>query len=95
MAASFQKAVIEVLVAKALDAMRETGLDTLVLAGGVAANSALEVRLREAAEENGITFCYPSKILCTDNAAMIACRGYYISTRCRVSRSRTRASDAS
>ncbi|MGN0941076.1 MAG: tRNA (adenosine(37)-N6)-threonylcarbamoyltransferase complex transferase subunit TsaD [Selenomonadaceae bacterium] len=78
-AASFQKAVIEVLVAKALDAMRETGLDTLVLAGGVAANSALEVRLREAAEENGITFCYPSKILCTDNAAMIACRGYYMS----------------
>ena len=78
-AASFQKAVIEVLVAKALDAMRETGLDTLVLAGGVAANSALEVRLREAAAENGIAFYYPSKILCTDNAAMIACRGYYMS----------------
>jgi N6-L-threonylcarbamoyladenine synthase len=76
-AASFQKAVIEVLVQKSLEALSETKLDTLVLAGGVAANSALEHRLREASAEHGIRFYYPDKILCTDNAAMIACRGYY------------------
>lgn len=76
-AASFQDAVIEVLIAKALEAMRETNMDTLVLAGGVAANSMLEDRLRAVAEENGIKFYFPSRILCTDNAAMIACRGYY------------------
>ena len=76
-AASFQKAVIEVLVQKSLEALSETNLDTLVLAGGVAANSALERRLREASAEHGIHFYYPDKILCTDNAAMIACRGYY------------------
>ena len=76
-AASFQKAVIEVLAAKALEAMEQTCLDTLVLAGGVAANSALESRLRAAVEARGLKFHYPSRILCTDNAAMIGCRGYY------------------
>ena len=76
-AASFQTAVIEVLVQKSLEALSEVKLDTLVLAGGVAANSALEQRLRKAAEAHGIRFYFPSKILCTDNAAMIACRGYY------------------
>ena len=76
-AASFQKAVIEVLVQKSLEALSEAGMDTLVLAGGVAANSALERRLREAADAHNIRFYFPSKILCTDNAAMIACRGYY------------------
>lgn len=76
-AASFQHTVIEVLISKALDAVKESGCDTLVLAGGVAANSSLERRLRAAAEEAGIRFCYPDKLLCTDNAAMIGCRGYY------------------
>ncbi len=76
-AASFQKAVIEVLVQKSVEALSEAGMDTLVLAGGVAANSSLEQRLREAANEHNIRFYYPTKILCTDNAAMIACRGYY------------------
>ena len=76
-AASFQRAVIEVLVAKAIEAMQQTGMKTLVLAGGVAANSALEGRLREAAREQGIQFYYPNTVLCTDNAAMIGCRGYY------------------
>lgn len=76
-AASFQNTVIEVLIAKAMDAVREAGCDTLVLAGGVAANSSLEGRLREAASREGIRFCYPDKLLCTDNAAMIGCRGYY------------------
>ena len=76
-AASFQNTVIEVLIGKALQAIKETGCNTLVLAGGVAANSSLEARLRAAAERNNIRFCYPDKILCTDNAAMIGCRGYY------------------
>ena len=76
-AASFQRAVIEVLTAKALEALQQTGLRKLVLAGGVAANSALEDRLRQAAAEHDIEFCYPNPVLCTDNAAMIGCRGYY------------------
>ena len=76
-AASFQKAVIEVLVQKSLEALSESKLDTLVLAGGVAANSTLEQKLRKEAKVYGVHFYYPSKMLCTDNAAMIACRGYY------------------
>lgn len=76
-AASFQHSVVEVLVSKAFAAVKEAGRDTLVLAGGVAANSGLEARLREQAAESGVAFHYPSRILCTDNAAMIACRGYY------------------
>jgi len=76
-AASFQHSVIEVLTHKAFEAVAEAGRDTLVLAGGVAANSGLEARLREEAGKRGVKFSYPSRILCTDNAAMIACRGYY------------------
>ena len=76
-AASFQKAVIDALVEKTLHAAEEFGFDKIVLAGGVAANSALESTLRASCEKRGVSFYYPSKILCTDNAAMIACRGYY------------------
>ena len=76
-AASFQSAVIEVLVHKAFEAIHEAGRDTLVLAGGVAANAALEKRLRMAAEAERIRYLYPPPRLCTDNAAMIACRGAY------------------
>lgn len=76
-AASFQHAVVEVLVEKSFEAVQETGRDTLVLAGGVAANSSLEGRLRAEAARRDVRFSYPSRILCTDNAAMIACRGYY------------------
>lgn len=76
-AASFQSAVVEVLVHKAFEAIREAGRDTLVLAGGVAANRSLERRLRETAEAEGIRYLYPPARLCTDNAAMIACRGAY------------------
>ena len=76
-AASFQSAVVEVLVHKAFEAIREAGRDTLVLAGGVAANKSLERRLRESAEAEGIRYLYPPPRLCTDNAAMIACRGAY------------------
>lgn len=76
-AASFQRAVIEVLVHKALQAVRSVGTETLVLAGGVAANTALREQLKTECEKNNIHFCYPTPILCTDNAAMIGCRAYY------------------
>ena len=76
-AAYFKAAVVEVLVHKAFEAIHEAGRGILVLAGGVAANKALEKRLRETAAEQGIRYLYPSPRLCTDNAAMIACRGAY------------------
>ena len=76
-AASFQRAVINALVEKTIDAAKKFNLNKIVLAGGVAANSALESTLKTSCEENGFKFFYPSKILCTDNAAMIACRGFY------------------
>ena len=76
-AASFQRAVVEVLIEKSIDAAQKLNLDKIVLAGGVAANSSLESKLRNACESREIQFFYPSKILCTDNAAMIACRGFY------------------
>ena len=76
-AASFQSAVVEVLVHKAFEAIRVAGRDALVLAGGVAANAALEKRLRTTAAAEGVRYLYPPPRLCTDNAAMIACRGAY------------------
>ena len=76
-AASFQKAVINALVEKTIHAAKENNFDKIVLAGGVAANSSLESTLRNECERLGLKFFYPSKILCTDNAAMIACRGFY------------------
>ena len=77
LAASFQYSVTEVLVHKAMQATLEAGLDKLVLAGGVAANRMLETRLRQQLDERGLNLYYPSPKLCTDNAAMIACRGAY------------------
>lgn len=76
-AASFQRTVVDSLTDKTIDAAKRSGLRSIVLAGGVAANSALESKLRAECERRGFKFYYPSKILCTDNAAMIACRGYY------------------
>ena len=76
-AASFQRTVVDILAEKTLSAVNEFHLRKIVLAGGVAANSSLEQTLRQACERRGLEFFYPSKILCTDNAAMIACRGYY------------------
>lgn len=80
-AASFQKTVIDILVYKAITAAKRANMDTIVLAGGVAANSMLEEKLTEECVKNNLKFYYPSKILCTDNAAMIACRGYYQSLK--------------
>lgn len=76
-AASFQQAVLDVIVAKAVSAACDMGKDKLVLAGGVAANSKLRQMLDEKCKEKGIELYYPSPILCTDNAAMIGCAAYY------------------
>ena len=75
--ASFQEAVVEVLSQKAIKAAKEKGYNTITLAGGVACNSALRDKLTELGEQNNIDIKYPSPVLCTDNAAMIGCAGYY------------------
>lgn len=76
-AASFQQAVLEVIVKKTVGAAVEMKKDKIVLAGGVASNSALRAMMNEACEKEGIKLYYPSPILCTDNAAMIGCAAYY------------------
>lgn len=76
-AAGFQQAVIDVLVERAMTAARDLKQDKLVLAGGVAANGALRKALQEACDQEKIAFCYPSPVLCTDNAAMIGAAAYY------------------
>ena len=76
-AASFQKAVVDVLVEHSMMAVKEYGYDKLALAGGVASNTGLRSAMKEACEKNGITLYYPSPILCTDNAAMIGAAAYY------------------
>ena len=77
-AASFQHAVVDALVQKAVHAMQETGLKKIVLAGGVSANKTLQNTLAEAVEKVGAKLVHPTPILCTDNAVMIACRGYFM-----------------
>ena len=74
-AASFQEAVADVLTAKAMDMCDHFGLDTIVLGGGVAANSRLRGLLAERAEAKGVTVRRPRPGLCTDNGAMMAALG--------------------
>lgn len=76
-AASFQKAVTDVLVENAIRGVKEYGLHKLAIAGGVASNSTLRNAMKEACEKNGIEFYHPSPIFCTDNAAMIGVAAYY------------------
>lgn len=76
-AASFQEAVIDVLVTKAIMAAKDYGMDKVAVAGGVAANSSLRAALAEACSKNGLAFYHPSPIFCTDNAAMIGAAAYY------------------
>lgn len=76
-AASFQKAVVDVLVENAMRAVDEYGVDKLAIAGGVASNQSLRQAMREACEKKGVRFYHPSPILCTDNAAMIGAAAYY------------------
>jgi N6-L-threonylcarbamoyladenine synthase len=75
--ASFQEAVVDVLVTKARRAAKELGAKGLALAGGVAANSLLRERLLDACTEDGLHGFLPSRAMCTDNAAMIAATGFY------------------
>lgn len=76
-AASFQKAVTDVLVEHAMMAVKEYGFDKLAIAGGVASNSTLRSEMELACEKNNVKFYHPSPILCTDNAAMIGAAAYY------------------
>jgi N6-L-threonylcarbamoyladenine synthase len=75
-AASFQEAVADVLTAKAVAACRDSGVDTLVIGGGVAANSRLRALAAERCEAAGVTLRVPRPGLCTDNGAMVAALGY-------------------
>lgn len=75
--ASFQNAVVEALVSRAVLAAKEYGYDKLAIAGGVASNSALRAAMKEACEKENIQFYYPSPIYCTDNAVMIGVAAYY------------------
>lgn len=76
-AASFQAAVVDVLVSKALQAATKCGVKKIVLAGGVAANKGLKCKLEQECIKIGVNVYSPDLILCTDNAAMIGCRAYY------------------
>ena len=76
-AASFQQAVIDVLVGHAVHATKELGLNKLAVAGGVASNSSLREAMEEACKKQGLQFYHPSPIFCTDNAAMIGVAGFY------------------
>ena len=76
-AASFQKAVVDVLVENAMHAVEEYGFKKFAIAGGVASNSALRSAMEEACKKRGVAFYHPSPILCTDNAAMIGAAAYY------------------
>ena len=77
-AASFQRAVVDALVKQAVLAMQATGYQKIVLAGGVSANKTLQNTLAQAMEGIGVQLVHPTPILCTDNAVMIACRGYFM-----------------
>lgn len=74
-AASFQEAIVDVLLLKALAACKQSGIDSLVIAGGVAANSRLRAVALERCEKAGIELRVPSPGLCTDNGAMVAALG--------------------
>lgn len=76
-AASFQQAVVDVLVDNAIRAAKDYHIDRLAIAGGVASNGALRAAMEAACEKEGIRFYRPSPIFCTDNAAMIGVAAYY------------------
>ncbi len=76
-AASFQNAVVDVLVKNTIRAAKDFNIGQIAIAGGVAANSALREAMSNGCEEQGLKLCYPSPIYCTDNAAMIGVAAYY------------------
>ena len=77
LAASFQKAVVDVLTEHAVMAIRQYGLKDFALAGGVASNTALRASMAKACADEGVNFYCPSPVYCTDNAAMIGVAAYY------------------
>ncbi len=77
LAASFRKAVVDMLVEKTMLAAQDTGVQTLALAGGVSANSLLRARMRNECEKRGLKLYMPALSLCGDNAAMIGSAAYY------------------
>ncbi|HEV7468908.1 MAG TPA: tRNA (adenosine(37)-N6)-threonylcarbamoyltransferase complex transferase subunit TsaD [Pseudonocardia sp.] len=77
-AASFQEAVVDVLTAKTVRAAREHGMETVLLGGGVAANSRLRVLAQERCDAAGLTLRVPRPVLCTDNGAMVAALGAHL-----------------
>ncbi len=77
LAASFQAAIVDVLVAKTIDAALMKEVTSIYVAGGVAANRSLRQKLSVAAQTEGLEVCFPPLELCTDNAAMIAAAGFY------------------
>ncbi len=83
-AASFQQAVVEVLTEKAIRASKQMKSNTIVVAGGVAANQGLRDMLYERGKKERIDIKFPSRILCTDNAAMIGCSAYYNFIKCNI-----------
>lgn len=78
LAASFQQAIIDVLVDKTMEAAYMSGQKVITVAGGVSANQGLQKALEKRAHKEGLIFYKPGKILSTDNAAMIGCRAYYM-----------------
>lgn len=80
-AAEFQQAILDILSFKAFQAVENSGCRNLVVAGGVAANKFLRKNLFKIAEEKKVNIYFPRQQLCTDNAAMIACAGYYQYTK--------------
>ncbi len=84
-AASFQEAVVDVLVRKTQSAAQQMGISRIAIAGGVAANCGLRTRMKKMGDGQGIEVFLPAQMLCTDNAAMIAVAGYHMAARCAFS----------
>ena len=75
--ASFEHQAVDGLVEKTIKAAKNYGFKKIAIAGGVAANSYLREKMTEEAQKQNMEVFYPPIVLCTDNAAMIGCQGYY------------------